>query len=433
MTDSTTQPSCFALVDCNSFYASCERIFRPDLNGKPIVVLSNNDGCIIARSAEAKRLNIPMGQPYFRIKNRLLKERVNVFSANFVLYGDISERVMTLLESRAPEVEIYSIDEAFLNLTGISSARDLTDFATEIKTQLLQQTGMPVCIGIGPTKTLAKLANHVAKKQPSLNGVGDLRSHQLRQQVLKLTPVADIWGIGRRLARRLEALNINTAKDLAQYPESLLRKKFGVVVTRTQQELLGYPCLELAPDTPSKQQILFTRTFGQRITEYEDMHAAIVYFTEKAAEKLRRQQLLCQSLSITIRTNPKATDEIPYKQNAFHSLNNPTDDSRLLIHTATELLKRIWRPGHRYMRGGVLLSDISSRTCYQPGLLQQGDSQSRDNADELMHIIDQVNQKTNSKLKFAGQLRSDKWQMNQRLLSPRYTTRWQDLPITKCK
>ncbi|WP_312664655.1 translesion error-prone DNA polymerase V subunit UmuC, partial [Pantoea sp. CTOTU49201] len=294
----------FALVDVNSFYASCETVFRPDLRGKPVLVLSNNDGCVIARSAEVKELKIPMGAPYFKLKDEIRRHKIHVFSSNYALYADMSNRVMTTLEQMAPSVEVYSIDEAFLDLTGVRNCRVLEDFGREVRERIKRDTHLTVGVGIAQTKTLAKLANHAAKKWKQTGGVVDLSNVDRQKKLMALVPVEDVWGVGRRISKKLNAMGIITAKDLSEQSTYIIRKHFNVVLERTVRELRGEPCLELEEFAPTKQQIVCSRSFGSRITEYMDMRQAVCSYAERAAEKLRRERQYCRQIAVFVRTSP---------------------------------------------------------------------------------------------------------------------------------
>ncbi|KJV45208.1 DNA polymerase V subunit UmuC [Pantoea sp. BL1] len=419
----------FALVDVNSFYASCETVFRPDLKGKPVIVLSNNDGCVIARSAEAKKLNIGMGGPYFKIKDVLRRHNVHVFSSNYALYADMSLRVMTILEEMAPAVEIYSIDEAFMNLTGVRNCRVLEEFGREIQQRVKRETHLAVGVGIAPTKTLAKLANHAAKKWSKTGGVLDLSNLERQKKLMALVDVADVWGVGRRISKKLNAMGINTALDLSEQSTWVIRKHFNVVLERTVRELRGEPCLELEEFAPVKQQIVCSRSFAGRITEYADMREAVCNYAVRAAEKLRGERQYCRQIGVFIRTSPHAEGEIFYGNQAIIKVLTPTNDSRDIIRVATEALDRIWREGRRYMKAGVMLGDFFSQGVAQLNLFD--DIQPQANSEMLMRVIDGINQSGKGKLWFAGQGIQKSWSMKREMLSPAYTTRYADLPVAK--
>ncbi|MCW0310713.1 translesion error-prone DNA polymerase V subunit UmuC [Pantoea ananatis] len=419
----------FALVDVNSFYASCETVFRPDLRGKPVVVLSNNDGCVIARSAEAKALQIPMGAPYFKLKNDFRRHNVQVFSSNYALYADMSNRVMTTLEDMAPAVEIYSIDEAFMCLDGMQRLTSLDDLGRKVRARIKQETHLTVGVGIAQTKTLAKLANHAAKKWSKTGGVLDLSNIDRQKKLLSLVPVEDVWGVGRRISKKLNAMGITTAKDLADQSTYIIRKHFNVVLERTVRELRGEPCLELEEFAPTKQQIVCSRSFGSRITEYMDMRQAVCAFAERAAEKLRKERQYCKQIAVFVRTSPHAEGEVFYGNQANGKLLTPSNDTRDIIRVAMDALDQIWLDGHRYMKAGVMLGDFFSQGVCQLNLFDEYRPQP--NSEALMRVVDGLNQSGKASLFFAGQGIEKSWAMKREMLSPAYTTRFADLPIVK--
>jgi DNA polymerase V len=419
----------FALVDVNSFYASCETVFRPDLRGKPVVVLSNNDGCVIARSAEAKALQIPMGAPYFKLKNDFRRHNVQVFSSNYALYADMSNRVMTTLEDMAPAVEIYSIDEAFMCLDGMQSLTSLDDLGRKVRARIKQETHLTVGVGIAQTKTLAKLANHAAKKWIKTGGVLDLSNIDRQKKLLALVPVEDVWGVGRRISKKLNAMGITTAKDLAEQSTYIIRKHFNVVLERTVRELRGETCLELEEFAPTKQQIVCSRSFGSRITEYMDMRQAVCAFAERAAEKLRKERQYCKQIAVFVRTSPHAEGEVFYGNQANGKLLTPSNDTRDIIRVAMDALDQIWLDGHRYMKAGVMLGDFFSQGVSQLNLFDE--YRPHPNSEALMRVVDGLNQSGKASLFFAGQGIEKSWAMKREMLSPAYTTRFADLPIVK--
>ncbi|HCH0655546.1 TPA: translesion error-prone DNA polymerase V subunit UmuC [Enterobacter asburiae] len=419
----------FALVDVNSFYASCERVFRPDLEGKPIVVVSNNDGCIISLSREAKQFGIKMGEPYFKFKEKLYPSKVYVFSSNYALYADLSSRVMQTLTDLAPAIEIYSIDEAFVNVSGVSHCLSLEAFGHQMRTEVLKNTGLTVGVGIAPTKTLAKLANYAAKRWANTGGVVDLSGRERQRKLLEKVPVEEVWGVGRRITKKLNAMGITTALELAEASSWVIRKHFNVVLERTARELRGEPCLDLEEFTPTKQQIICSRSFGHRITQYEEMHQAICAYAERAAEKLRGEHQYCRFISVFVRTSPHADNEIYYGNQASVTLMTPTNDSRDIIRAATEALGRIWLDGYRYMKAGVMLADFFSSGVAQLNLFD--DNRLRANSAALMEMMDSVNHSGKGKIWFAGQGIEKSWAMKREMLSPAYTTRYADLPVAK--
>ncbi|MBK0004395.1 Y-family DNA polymerase [Erwinia sp. S38] len=416
----------FALCDVNSFYASCETVFRPDLKGRPVVVLSNNDGCVIARSAEAKPF-VKMGEPYFKQKDAFRQHGVICFSSNYELYADMSNRVMTTLEELSPRCEIYSIDEAFCDLTGVRNCRDLTDFGREIRETVLSRTHLTVGVGIAQTKTLAKLANHAAKKwQRQTGGVVDLSNMDKQRKLMAVLPVDEVWGVGRRISKKLEALGIDTVLKLADTETSFIRKHFNVVLERTVRELRGESCLALEEFAPVKQEIVCSRSFGERVTSCDEMRQAICSYASRAAEKLRGEHQYCRFISAFVKTSPFAPNEPYYGKSASVKLLTPTQDSRDIISAATRCLDAIWRDGHRYQKAGVMLGDFYSQGVAQLNLFD--DNAPRQNSAKLMEVLDHLNAKNGrGALYFAGQGIQTNWQMKREMLSPRYTTRFDDL------
>ena len=419
----------FALVDCNNFYASCEKLFRPDLKDTPVVVLSNNDGCVVARSREAKLLGIKMGVPVFQIKAEMQRHGILAFSSNYALYADLSSRVMRTLEEMAPRVEVYSIDEAFLDLTGIESVLSLVEFGQQVRERIGHWIGITVCVGIAPTKTLAKLANHAAKKYPATQGVVDLTNPDRQRRLLALVPVDDVWGVGRRLSKRLNALGITTALDLANASPRAIRDQFSEVLERTVRELNGESCIELEEIPPTKKQIVCSRSFGVKVTHFEFLSEAVCEYATRATEKLRKEQQQAKVLTVFIRTSPFKDNEPQYSNSASGELLIPSCDTRDFIELANHLLKRIWKDGFRYAKAGVMLSDFYDPGMFQPGLFD--DVSTRSNSQQLMSVLDTINQSGAGKVFFAGQGLKKDWSMKREHLSPAYTTRWDQLPRVK--
>lgn len=417
----------FALVDVNSFYASCETAFRPDLKGRPVVVLSNNDGCVIARNAEAKMVGVKMGDPYFKQKDLFRRYGVVCFSSNYELYADMSSRVMFTLEALSPRCEIYSIDEAFCDLAGVRNCRVLADFGRELKDAVYQNTGLAVGVGIAQTKTLAKLANHAAKKwQRQTGGVVDLSNLDRQRKLMAALPVDEVWGVGRRISKKLEAMGIKTVLDLADTDIRFIRKHFNVVLERTVRELRGEPCLELEEYAPVKQEIVCSRSFGERISDYDAMRQAICSYASRAAEKLRGEHQYCRFISTFVKTSPFALNEPYYGNSASVKLITPTQDSRDIIAAATRSLDAIWKDGHRYQKAGVMLGDFFSQGIAQLNLFD--DNAPRRGSEKLMEVLDHLNAKEGKgALYFAGQGIQQQWAMKREMLSPRYTTRYEDL------
>ncbi|MAY40746.1 MULTISPECIES: translesion error-prone DNA polymerase V subunit UmuC [unclassified Neptuniibacter] len=416
----------YALVDCNNFYVSCERLFRPELNGKAVVVLSNNDGCIISRSAEAKAMGIKMASPYFQVREHVDRGDLHVFSSNYALYGDLSARVMEVLDLVSPQVEVYSIDEAFLNLQGMERMIDLDRYGQEVKAQVFQWTGLPVCVGIAPTKTLAKLANYAAKHFPQSLGVVNLSKPGWRERLLQRTPVEEVWGVGRRSAVKLKIDGIHTAEDLANSDAETMRSRYSVVLERTILELRGVSCIGFEGAPEARQQILCSRTFSSRITRRQPLEEAVREYAVRAAEKLRQDQQVASHMAVSIRTNPNAQFEPRYRNTASVKLPTPTSDSRILIKQAVLLLRTIYKSGYRYMKAGVVLSELQPAGNYQSDMfcedLQSGKSVS------LMQTLDAINQRYPRGVTFAGQGVTQDWAMQRKFLSPRYTSNWQELP-----
>lgn len=424
----TRQGSAIALVDVNNFYASCERLFRPDLTGRPLVVLSNNDGCVVSRSPEAKALGIKMAVPFYQIKEEFEACGGVWFSSNYTLYGDMSRRVMTLLEQSAPEVEIYSIDEAFIHLEE-RWAGNLLSYGQQLRARIKQWTGLSVGIGIAPTKTLAKLANHAAKRWPATGGVVDLTAQERCQRLMSITPVEEIWGIGRRLSRKLHDEGITLASDLLTRAPSYWRSRYGVTLERIVRELSGLPCLQLEMPA-ARQQVLCSRSFGQPVTSPELLNQAMATFIERAAEKLREQQLCARHLTLFVRGNPFREPDAPAAQIALN-LPTPTDDTAALLAAARPLLTHLWHADVRYQKGGVMLTDLVARSQCQPDLFTAPVSARRH---ALMDTLDAIRQQGMGEIHFAAQgLKPQEWMMRQEQRSPCYTTSFADLPVVNAK
>lgn len=415
----------FGLVDCNNFYASCERVFNPSLNGKPIVVLSNNDGCVIARSNEAKALGIKMGVPAYQIKDLVKQHDVAVFSSNYVLYGDMSGRVMSMLADIAPEIEIYSIDEAFINIDGI---QDLQSLGLKIVNQVTRGTGIPVSVGIAPTKTLAKLANKFAKKHPAYNRLCIINTEEKRIKALQLTDIVDVWGIGRRQAEKLEKQGVKTAYDFTQLPGSWVRKNMTVTGERTWKELRGISCIDMESAPPAKKQICTSRSFGKMVEDIDTMSEAIATHASTCAKKLRQQKSYAMSLMVFIHTNNFREDLPQYWKNTIIKLPVPTSDTLEIVHYALEGLKSIYMTGYQYKKAGVIITEIV--TSAQLGLF---DTVDREKREKLMQAIDKVNGEHNHLVKLAVQGNGRDWKLKQEQLSKRYTTDINEVLTIKCK
>lgn len=413
----------FALIDCNSFYASCERVFRPDLTRTPIVVLSNNDGCVIARSVEAKPF-VKMAAPYFQIKDTLRRHGVVAFSSNYALYGDISDRVMSVIESMVPALEVYSIDEAFVDLSGMP--QDLEALGRDIRARVYRYTGIPVGVGIATTKTLAKLANHAAKKwQAQLGGVLDLRNPARRDRLLKVTPVSDVWGVGRKMTAHLQGMRIDTAWDLANANPQLLRQKFSVVMEKTARELGGTCCLALDDPDPPKQEICCSRMFGKRLTEIAPIREAVASYVMRASEKLRAQNSLCRQLRVSVRTGMLNPDEAKYANGVIVQLPYPTDDVRLLTTAALQGLDHVFRPGFSYSKAEVLLLGLCQRGEFTDDLFAATQPLA---AERVMGVLDAINGRWGrGTLRPATVPTNPDWGMRRDMMSQSYTTRLEQL------
>ncbi|MCH0581438.1 Y-family DNA polymerase [Escherichia coli] len=421
----------FALADVNSFYASCEKVFRPDLRDKPVVVLSNNDGCVIARSKEAKRLGIKMGIPWFQLKAMQFSEPVVTFSSNYELYASMSNRVMSHLQELAPRVEQYSIDEMFLDIRGIDNCINYEDFGRQLRAYVRSGTGLTIGVGMGPTKTLAKSAQWASKEWPQFGGVLALTTGNPRrtEKLLSLQPVEEIWGVGRRIGKMLNTYGVKTALQLARMNPAFVRKNFTVVLERTVRELNGEACISLEEAPPAKQQIVCSRSFGERINTYESLRQAICQYAERAAEKLRGEKQFCRHISVFIKTSPFAVNETYYGNIASEKLFLPTQDTRDIISAALKALDRIWLDGHRYAKAGVMLNDFTPSGVSQLNLFDE--VQPRKHSDALMKVLDGINHSGKGKVWFAGRGISPEWQMKREMLSPAYTTRWEDIPIAR--
>ncbi|EEV7176919.1 Y-family DNA polymerase [Escherichia coli] len=416
-------------ADVNLFYASCEKVFRPDLRNKPVVELSNNDGCVIARSKEAKLLGIKMGVPWFQLKKAEFSEQIIVFSSNYELYASMSNRVMTHLEELAPRVEQYSIDEMFLDIRGIDNCIDYEDFGRQLCELVRSGTGLTIGVGMGPTKTLAKSAQWSSKEWSQFGGMLALTSHNPKrtEKLLSLQPVEEIWGVGSRISRKLSTMGITTALQLACANPVFIRKNFNVVLERTVRELNGESCISLEEAPPPKQQIVCSRSFGERVTTYDAMRQAVCQHAERAAEKLRGERQFCRHIAVFVKTSPFAVNEPYYGNVASEKLMTPTQDTRDIIAAAVKALDRIWVNGHRYAKAGCMLNDFTPTGGSQLNLFD--DTQPRSNSNQLMKVVDGINHSGMGKVWFAGRGIAPEWQMKREMLSPAYTTRWNDLPV----
>jgi DNA polymerase V len=418
-----------ALVDCNNFYVSCERVFHAALQKKPVVVLSNNDGCIVARSNEAKKLGITMGQPVFQCQDIIHKHHVQVFSSNYSLYADMSARVMKVLSQFSSKLEVYSIDEAFLDLTDCA-IDDLTECGREIRARVLQFTGIPVSVGIAPTKSLAKIATETAKKQASSEGVVNLcgLTKQETDAYLAAIPVEDVWGIGRKYALFLTNYGIATAKDLKDADEKWVRRHLTVVGERLVFELRGTACLPIESEAKSKKGIMCSKTFGREITSFQELQEAVATYTARAAEKLRKQETQAAALSVFVQTN-RFNTALPYYTNSYDiTMPYPTAFTPDLIHYALTGLKAIYREGYRYKKAGVYLTKIVPEEHVQPDLFGEFSLLDHYKQARFMFILDALNTiYGRDTLFFAIQGVTRPWKMHQSMLSGRFTTQWSEI------
>ena len=418
----------FGLVDCNNFYASCERVFRPDLIGKPVVVLSNNDGCVIARSNEAKALGIPMGAPAFEYDALFNAHHVQVFSANFALYGDMSNRVMDILSEYTPEMEIYSIDEAFLKFEGFKYF-DLQACGLDMQKRVTKSTGIPISVGIAPTKSLAKIANKIAKKfAQQTQSVYAITDDEKRIKALKWTKVEDIWGVGRQHAKRLCALGVNNAHQFAQLDKDWVQKHMSIVGLRLHQDLNGIPTLDLEEAQP-KQNIATTRSFDKNFTTLDELKERVTTFAVSCAEKLRKQGSCCNAISVFVHTNRFRKDLPQYARSIVVQLPFASNSNYELVKYANIALARIYKPGYHYKKAGVIVLDFTPEDATQ--LTMFGNSNPKHAA--IMQTIDKLNAAYGrQKVKLAAQDLKRMWVMKQEKLSPRYTTNLKDIIVVNC-
>jgi DNA polymerase V len=416
----------FALVDCNNFYASCEKLFDPTLKDRPVVVLSNNDGCVVARSAEVKALGIPMGVPWFKIQQEARRHGIVAFSSNYALYADMSNRVVQILSAFSPSIEVYSIDESFLELSGFERFGYYA-YGQTIRQQIADWLGLAVCVGIGPTKTLAKLANHCAKKQlAGESGVCDFTTmtpEDLSRLFAKIE-VGEVWGVGRKINEKLAAMGIHTVKQLRDADAETLRNRFSVVLERTVRELRGVSCLDLEAVVPEKQQIMSSRSFGTLVYALDDLEEAVASYVSRAAEKLRSQNSLAGAIQVYIRTNIFKPEAPQYQRAMTVPLPEASADTRVLVSWAIRALRRIYRPGYGYHKAGITLMEIVPRMNQQFSLfVPDGMVHSRD--DRLMGTLDAINGRYGrGALRLAAEGVAKGWRMRRGNLSPRYTTEW---------
>ena len=406
----------FALIDCNAFYVSCERVFNPKLNNKPVVALSNNDGCIIARSKEAKALGIKMGVPLFKVKDIVERENVIVFSSNYTLYADMSRRVMNIISEFAPSIEVYSIDEAFIELTNMNV--DYESYVRQMRKVILQYTGIPVSIGVASTKTLTKVANHIAKDDESLEGVCSLVKHENLDQVLEDTNVADVWGVGRQLSKKLIANGIFNAKLLKNCEDAWVRKMMSVNGLKTISELREISCLDLEETSATRKSCCTTRSFGKPLVNLDDIEQAVTTFARRATERIRGENLTASTVSVFLRTNPFDRNRY-YSNSSTTTLSYPTYDTMQIVKTALQLTKIIFRENYKYKKAGVLLSGFYEKGTETKDLF----SEARYRSPKLMSAVDQINERYGSDtIQIATECQIGKWKQKRRNCTQSYTT-----------
>ncbi len=424
-----------ALIDGNNFYVSCERVFQPKLEGKPVVVLSNNDGCVVARSAEVKALGVPMGAPWFQLRDLAKQHGIIAKSSNYTLYGDMSQRMHSVIGQFAPEQEIYSIDESFLDLTGFN--RDLMDYGLQIRQRVRQWVGVPVCVGIGSSKTLAKLANHVAKKilLPSM-GDGVCNLNELARSdldgLLGRLDVGEVWGVGRRILTRLNDLGVHTVKQLKESSPIWIKKEFNVVLARTVAELNGEPCLELEDIAPPKKQIVSSRSFGQPVVTLEDINEAVVSYASRASEKLRKQRSVAGAIQVFVETNRFKPKEPQYNNAVTVKLLQPTSNSFKLGEAAIYGMRKIFKYGYAYKKCGVMLMDLMPEDRVPVDLFAQIDLPDTTRSKTLMATLDEINAKMGrGTVRSAGEGLAKPWAMRSDNKSQAFTTDWDNLPLAQ--
>jgi DNA polymerase V len=413
----------YGLCDCNNFFVSCERVFDPGLESRPVIVLSNNDGCVISRSNEAKRIGIGMGQPFYQLRELVEREHVAVFSTNFILYGDMSDRVISLLREAVPAIEVYSIDEAFLNLNGLPQS-SLPEIGAELSGRIKRYTGIPVSIGIAPTKTLAKIASKLCKKYPKLNGSCFMSREEDIAKVLKSFPIGDVWGIGRKHLKFLGDYGIATAADFAAMSPYIIRKQFTITGLRTWKELHGEPCISFEDVPPERQQICVSRSFATELYDFDEVHRSISNFAAMCAAKLRAQKSICARLTVFLFTNPHKENIPQYFDNKVINFDTATDSSLEIIRYAVCALHELFKAGYGYKKAGVILADISSKANMQQGLFDSFDAGKHN---RLMKTMDKLNKVYGDKTLVVATQGFEGVKMNRNHLSRRYTTDWNDI------
>jgi len=422
----------YALVDCNNFYASCERVFQPEFNGKPVAILSNNDGCVISRSSEAKAVGVPMGAPAFQIKEFVKEKNVKLFSSNYALYGDLSNRVMKILEQFTPNLEIYSIDEAFLNFDGMTVS-DYHNYGLQMKTRVQKWTGIPVCIGFAPTKALSKVANKIAKKfQDKTQGVYVIDSDEKRIKALKWTKIEDVWGIGYRTTKKAKLRNINTALDFVQpQHENWIKKEMGVIGLRLKYELEGKSVLDLEPIADQKKSIAVTRSFPKQISDFDLLRERVSTFASVCAEKLRKQNSCCHTIIVMLVIDKHTVQTSKYYFNIAVTLPFATNSTLTISNTVINMLKKLHKGNEnmKFKKAGVIVTELIDENKKQLQLFEEENPKHL----ALMKVMDKLNNKIgDKKVKLATQNLSLTWNMNQNHLSPKYTTNFKDILEIRC-
>lgn len=424
--------TCFALVDCNNFFVSCERLFRPDLRERPVIVLSNNDGCVISRSNEAKALGIPMGVPLFKIKDLVKQHNIATFSTNFSLYLDISRRVTNTLSTFAPLFENYSVDESFLDLEGFNKKFNIYDYCHNIRYVVTRDTGIPVCVGAGPTKTLAKIANYGAKKNFVVGGVLTIDQESERIDLLKKTPIEEIWGVGKALSETLTRdFGFKTAYDLSLYDPLLMKRKLNINVAKIIQELNGISCIPFEAIPKPKKQMMWSRTFGRRVSSFVQLREILAGFTVEIAQKLREEKQYARNFGIFVQTNLHSTTDKPYAKSLNFVLNKPTNDTTEFLEIMNYLLYKIFKPGYWYYKAGIILQDLTEHKVWQTDLFADDPTSTvlSEKKQKLLAAIDKINSQKHNTVFFAAQGKNVKGKISkQEKLSPSYTTKWSDIP-----
>ena len=419
----------FALVDCNNFYASCERVFEPKLEGRPIVVLSNNDGCIIARSNEAKALGIKMGVPYFKLKNLITQNGVVVKSSNYPLYGDMSSRVMRVIGEYSPVQEVYSIDESFIDLMRLPL--NLMDHMHSLRRRVKSWTGIPVCVGVGSTKVLAKLANRIAKKYPRFDGVFDIDdlSYERYCKLLKSVEVGDLWGIGRQSAKKLNRIGIHTSHDFYQSDVGVIETLLGVNGKKIYKELYGSSCIPIEAIPPARQQIVSSRSFGCDLKDFDELNQALTNLTRKAVNKLNNHQLATTTITVFIYTNPHKKDKPCVHLSKTVGMTTAIQDQSQIIPLVAQILRLIYKPGHSFYKGGLVLGNLTKNYHQQDLFSITQNSQIQTMARQKSNTIRSVNKRFNESIKYASELGNNRWLPRADFKSNRYTTSWTELLV----